>query len=171
MVQRVRRRERRLKQLGGGRAFVYLRGAAARVPRPLEVAVADAPTEPPTFTLPGGQGLYGLGPPQGRPHCPDPSEVGKWLRILAPKGISVGMAREWRSEGLRFRLDHHDTRTHAEGVVPPPEPGERFDRDVLFPALRDALGRLRAAVDAALAERESDDDGDDGDDDSDDSDA
>jgi hypothetical protein len=151
MVQRVRRRERRRRQLVGDRGLVYLRGAAARVPRPLEVALADAPGEPPTFTLPGGRRLYGLGPPQGRPRCPEPREVAEWMRILAPEGVSVGMAREWRSEGLRFRLDHLDTRTHADGVVPPPAPGERFDRDVLIEALGGALRRLRAAVNEALA--------------------
>ncbi|HEU4408339.1 MAG TPA: hypothetical protein VFS43_23955 [Polyangiaceae bacterium] len=156
MVQRVRRRERRRRQLGGDRGFVYLRGAAARVARPLEVALVDAPGEPPTFILPGGRRLYGLGPPPGRAGCPDAYEVATMLRILVPEGVSVGVAREWRREGLRFRLDHLETRTHADGVVPPPGPGERFDRDVLFEALGDALRRLRAAVDAADARGEGD---------------
>lgn len=64
IVRRVRRRTRHLR--ASERTPARLPGAAARLPRPREVAVHEV-GDPPTYSLGGGRiRIYGLGPPRPR---------------------------------------------------------------------------------------------------------
>ncbi|HEU4409097.1 MAG TPA: hypothetical protein VFS43_27820 [Polyangiaceae bacterium] len=138
IVRRARRRTRRPR--ASERPLARLPGAAARLPRPLEVALREV-GEPPTYTFGGGLRLYGLGPPPGRPALPPPEPIIDLLYQLAPDGVTVRAARRWEAEGLCFRLTRAETGARADGTVPPPG-----DAGAVWRALEDALSRLDAAA-------------------------
>jgi hypothetical protein len=138
LVRRVRRRTRRPR--AGDRTSAQLPGAAARLPRPFEVALREV-GEPPTYTFGVGLRIYGLGPPPRRPDLPPPEPVIDLLYQLAPEGVSIRAARRWGAEGLCFRLTHVETGARAYGAVPLPGGVEAVCR-----ALEGALAQLSAAA-------------------------
>jgi hypothetical protein len=92
--------------------------------------------------------LYGLGPPPPRSKRPSAQWVGGRLASLLPDDLEVGAADEWGPEGLRFRIAHPPTRLHVYGSVRRIATSAEA-LDAITVALRDALGRLRSAVNEA----------------------
>jgi hypothetical protein len=118
---------------------------AARVPRPAEVTIADAPGEPPTYVLPGGVRIYGLGPPPPRLRPPTPAVLGAFLKEFLPDAFAVEVAERWGRGGLFLQVVHLETKARGWAIMRRPTDLEHGLVDAATEALDEALARLRAA--------------------------
>lgn len=113
--------------------------------RPAEVTIADAPGEPPTYVLPGGVRLYGLGPPPPpRTRLPAPPLLSAFLRELLPGDFAVEVAQRWGRGGLFLQIVHLETKARGWAIMRRPADLEQGFEGAATEALDEALKRLRA---------------------------
>jgi hypothetical protein len=114
------------------------------VARPAEVLITDAPAEPPTYVLPGGVRIYGLGPPPPpRPRLPQPSMFAALLNALVPEAFLVEVGDRWGRDGLPIRVVHAETKARGWAIMRRPANLHHDHVDAAMEALDTALERLR----------------------------
>ncbi|HEU4411719.1 MAG TPA: hypothetical protein VFS43_41130 [Polyangiaceae bacterium] len=113
--------------------------------------ITETPGEPPTYVLPGGVRLYGLGPPAPpRPRLPTPARLGAFLKELVPDAFAVEVADRWGRDGLTIRVVHLATGARAWAVLRRPTELDRDHVGAAVEALDEALARLRNSSSNAL---------------------
>lgn len=113
---------------------------------PLEVFITEAPGEKPTYVLPGGARIYGLGPPPPpRFRQPKPAQLASLLNQLLPATYAVEVAERWGRDGLFIRIVHLETSARGWAVMRRPTDLHHDLVSATMDALDTALDRLRAA--------------------------